>query len=230
MYGDDEKEKKKKRGKLALEANAKWKTNRKIALDEHKRKADMFTERVNNPEQYHEDIGYSSDFVSFMPTKADSIHFYGLHKKIGDYVKERGGIENVSELEKKHINDILYVTERIKPVKQIDPIAKKVEDYPVMEKIPKQIGRLTKSVLEMSNEELELILDTDYSQLKGKSIVDKVGLLFDLKPEKISYLDMISYGRYMMSDDFKKRFFGNMRRANKLGRTDIEYQATYKDK
>ena len=182
---------------------------------------------------YANSIPNMSKYIQDDITNADSLYFYPLHKRLNTYIENKGD-ENLTDLERKHIRDIGWVTDEFDPLPKDNNFGPPRDDETLDEfyerrleyyrNKPEPIKRFTKSVENMTDEELGKILNTDFSALKGKSTIEKIGMLFDLRPESISYLDMVRYGKYMMSDDFTKRFFMQLMLSNELRTKDREYR------
>ena len=159
---------------------------------------------------YYKSIGGAANYIFNAGAKIDSAHLYPLHKKIGDYIEYKGGDENLNELERKHIADIMFVTETQIPVEveyrgseeysnmTSDQIDEKYAD------IPKKTKRLQKDISEMSVEEVDRLMNIDLRFAVDNRTIDDENVFIAIVNNEIAGFISILHFPHPKSPNIKK--------------------------
>ena len=123
-------------------------------------------------------------------TERDSAYFYPILKPLEEYVSKRGSL-GLTDLENKHINSIVNVASRP------SYFMKRRGQDALPEDIPAGVESLQALVGAASDEELQQILNTDFTKLKGKKLGEKVKIAKSLVPAEARNWDIIKAGAYL---------------------------------
>ena len=138
-------------------------------------------------------------FEPKLQTERDSAYFYPLLNKLEDFVATKGQ-KNLSSIQQKHINSLVNVASRP------SYFMKRQGQDALPEDIPSGVRSLQELIGASNQEELDAILGTDYTALKGQGIGKKIKTAKSLIPEGAKTTDIIKAGAYLgtggLEDDF----------------------------
>lgn len=161
-----------------------------------------------------EDANLSSSFQPKYHTKRDSAYFYPVLNKLEQFVGDKG-IDNLTPEQLKHISTISNTTSRP------SYFMKKYKGDALPEELPGGVGALNRIIESASNEELDKILGTDYTGLKGQGIGKKISTAKSLIPKGAKSWDVMRAASYLgtggMEDDFGSLLELGEHEMNKAG-------------
>lgn len=130
----------------------------------------------------------------FKYTDLDSIAFTPVIKKLDDYVNYRGGMNNLNDIEGKHVVGFLNVLGNpTRAINDSTSISHMTEDVVNDERFKKIINKLST----ISNPDAEKILKTDYSKYKALSFPAKIINMLKMRPKNMSLGDIYKSVKYI---------------------------------
>lgn len=127
-------------------------------------------------------------------TKLDSAAFTPVIQKLNDYVKYRGGMDNLENVESKHVLSFLNVLGMPERAVNDSTVIPHLTDEIVNDKRFRAISDKLSSI---SNPDTEKILKTDFSKFKSLSFPSKIVNMLGMRPKNMSIPDIYKAVKYI---------------------------------